>query len=136
MTLRRLLHLFVVLTTLGVAWIAIGERQAFAGARGAPWCDPRGATGFAPPPQLEETLQSIDVGMNDADCTESPLTVRFVIPRTAPPLAFSLSQEPARGVHAVVPPAVPVLARLPAPVACPLGTRPGVRSTVDRPPRA
>jgi hypothetical protein len=43
-------------------------------AHGAPHCDIRGASTYAPPPQLQETLQSLDAGMPNDGCVFDALS--------------------------------------------------------------
>gem|GEM_PF-2451906 len=108
-----------------------------AGAR-APLCDRRGAITFAPPPQMQDLEVSLDVGTFD-DCESSPAFDRALHRasrgRAPLPVSAEATREPA--THASVAP-LPrgAFEILPAPAASEVCSRPGFRSTVDRPPRA
>jgi hypothetical protein len=130
----RLLRVLVTLTTFIVVWLV--ARPAMAMMDGAPVCDPRGAAGFAPPPQFQDPEQSLDIVTNDDDCTQSPLESRHVVPsHRAPATDFSsTSQDPAAaGASVVIERAVGGL--LPAPDASEVLPRSGFRDAVERPPR-
>jgi hypothetical protein len=129
---RRLFaRIFVTLATFLVVWIATSAASA---AEKAPVCDPRGAIAFAPPPQIQDLEQSIDVVTNDDDCTASPLSVRNVTPDRAPAFDGFGAQDSA----------LPALLSLvtsfegerlvwPDPARSP--RRPGFTSSIERPPR-
>ena len=91
---------------------------------------------FAPPPQLQDPEQSLDIVTNDDDCTQSPLELRHVVPRHGsqadPPTA---SQDSATALGSIVCPR-PAAELLPAPDASEVQARSGIRNAVDRPPRA
>lgn len=133
----QILRLVLTLATFAVAWLVLpGAARA---AVQAPVCDPRGATMFAPPPQRQDPETSLDVVVNDDDCTKSPLELRGVTPgRTPPPSAPSRSQDIATVALLVsAAPAAPASdARLPAPDASHASSRPGFRASLERPPRA
>lgn len=102
--------------------------------RGAPICDERAATMFAPPPQLQDPETSIDLG--DAapeDCAADARFVKHCHEGQAP------SQAPEAPEHALGA-AIPSVGR-PGSVAleCDLSyvdlERAGVRATLERPPR-
>jgi hypothetical protein len=104
----------------------------------APLCDPRGAITFAPPPQMQDVEVTMDTGLTADDCLAEAFSAHSgrAAPGRAPlPIdASSASTQPA-----VITPAVSLVAcgreLLPAPVASTTCSRPGIRSTVDRPPR-
>ena len=105
----------------------------------APLCDPRGAITFAPPPQMQDVEVSLDTGLTLDECLASLRDngVNRAAPGRAPlPLdAHSASSDAAVIATAVM---LAACARelLPAPAASTSCSRPGIRSTVDRPPRA
>jgi hypothetical protein len=127
---RKLLHAFVTLATFLVAWLV--APSASATPNRAPVCDPRGAIGFAPPPQIQDTEQSLDI---PADCVEIGLfETQHVTPGRGAPVDFSVSSE------AAAPTASPLLdlvfeERLPLAITVEARPPPGVRSSLDRPPR-
>lgn len=99
----------------------------------APVCDPRGAIGFAPPPQIQDLELSLDV---PADCVDdNPLETRNFVPGHGVQIDLASSQEPVAPTRALLPP-VARSERLP--VRAHADTRPslGVRASLDRPPRA
>jgi hypothetical protein len=123
--------MLLAIATFTVVWLVASPASALP-AR-APVCDPRGAIGFAPPPQIQDAEQSLDI---PADCYDvSPLETRNIVPgRGHRVLDFSSSQEPV----AATAPIVPVLAfaeRLAVRVVIEARPPPGVRSSLDRPPR-
>ncbi len=105
----------------------------------APLCDPRGATTFAPPPQMQDVEVSLDSGLTLDDCVSNERTSRLggrAAPGRAPtPLDASASSD-AAVITAVATLAAAARELLPVPVASTTSPRPGIRSTVDRPPRA
>jgi hypothetical protein len=123
----------VTLATLAVAWLVTGSAWA---AVQAPQCDPRAATTFAPPPQIQPPEQSLDIVVSDDDCTQSPLETRNVVPERAPPIASAGPSHDAATAPVAVPLAPARGERLPAPGASEACSRPGFRTSVDRPPRA
>ena len=128
--LRRLLSAVAAVATFVVAWLVVTP-SAWAA---APLCDPRGAIMFAPPPQIQDPEQSLDVPACDDHAADLLGAKSVVAHRGGPQLDASSSQEPATTAAAVVPLAPP-LARVDAPE--PRETRPpsGVRSCIERPPR-
>jgi hypothetical protein len=149
----RLLRAFFTITTLAVVWFVASP--AFAAhapvsmhpppaaetstppLSRAPLCDPRGATTFAPPPQMQDVEVSLDTGLTLDDCM-SPTTRDA---HRAAPGRTPLSLDAPTSSDAAVLTAVATLAAsarelLPVPAASTECPRPGVRSTVDRPPRA
>ena len=151
----RLLRAFFTLTTLAVVWLVTSPALAAAApfslyppadtsvlgpaSSRAPLCDPRGATTFAPPPQNQDAEVSLDTGLTLDDCmaTRSHDARRAAPGRTPSPLDASASRDSAsdRVITAVVMLA-PARELMPVPAASTSCPRPGVRSTVDRPPRA
>jgi hypothetical protein len=130
----QILRLVLTLATFVVAWLVVpGIASA---AVQAPVCDPRGAIMFAPPPQLQDPDSSLDVVVNDDDCTRSPLEQRNVMPEQAPQRIASSSFRDAAAVTASVPVPTAAPQRLPAPDASHTSPRPGFRTSLERPPRA
>lgn len=127
----KLLRALVALATFTVVWLVVSPASALPNR--APVCDPRGAVGFAPPPQIQDLELSLDI---PADCVElSPLDTKNVVPGRAAAIDFSISQEPL--LEAGV--AIPTLAfaeRLSARRAVEGRPRPGVHARLERPPRA
>ncbi|MBS2018239.1 MAG: hypothetical protein JST00_35545 [Deltaproteobacteria bacterium] len=137
----RLFHALLTIAAFFAVWV-VGERIASAStevlARKAPLCDARGAITFAPPPQMQDPLLSLDIDVN-VDCfgPATPGETRHVTNGHAPvPVdAAAVSREPlSRAATVVV--ARASGDRVPAPDASTPCPRPGHRSTVDRPPRA
>jgi len=135
----RLLRLLLTLTTLVVVWLvaspALASTESLAAK--APLCDPRGAVTFAPPPQMQQLEVSLDIGTFD-DCGSSSSEADARHADTGrPPVQIdaSSSREPLTRA-ATTPVAGPASELVPAPAASEVCSRPGVRSTVDRPPRA
>ncbi len=123
----RLLRILFALTTFALVWLVV--KPAYAA---APVCDPRGATMFAPPPQIQDPEQSLDVV---PDCAvDSPLDVRAVGPRRGGPVSFLISQEPVAQVAIALPP-IPIGERLEAAASSLVRPPRGVRSALERPPR-
>ena len=127
---HRLLRAFVTLATFVVVWLVTSP----ASAHRAPICDPRGATAFASPPQLQDPEASLDV-VEAQDCAgETPLDGRHATRGRSGGAENEASPEPltfARAVLALAPPA----ARIAAPASFFRGKRPGFRHTLERPPR-
>jgi hypothetical protein len=127
---RKLLQALLAGATLLVVWLVVSP--AAAASSRAPVCDPRGAIGFAPPPQIQDPELSLDI---PADCVEvSPLESKNVIPGHRLIIDVSSSQEPT----------TPGRQALPSPTRCErlaidlttCGRPPsGVRASIDRPPR-
>ena len=99
----------------------------------APQCDTRGATTFAPAPTLQAPLASIDATRAGTECVRGPFLDALSghrqttpDPRTDVPQAvfalFPLELR-AASIRLAISPAVPVRAH------------PGVKTTLDRPPR-
>ena len=128
--LSRWARLFVTFAAALAVWaVATPARAA------APMCDPRGATGIAPAPQLQQPQTSLDVAAPDEDCGDvTAVTTTLDHGRAPEPVPPRAAQDPV--VASMTP------AALPAPLA---GTfardgmtgseRAGARSRVDRPPR-
>jgi hypothetical protein len=105
----------------------------------APLCDPRGAITFASAPQMQAAEASIDTGLTLDDCftTSRDGDINRAVPGRAP----LPSDAQSASTDAVVLATRVMLAAcarelLPVPVASTECPRPGIRSTVDRPPRA
>jgi hypothetical protein len=101
----------------------------------APLCDPRGATGIAPAPQLQQPESSLDVGQAADDCDGfNTLTASFDDGRAPEPAPASAPQDE------LVPNVAPVIALAAsggsfARDGTSASERAGARSRVDRPPR-
>ncbi|MBX3208604.1 MAG: hypothetical protein KF764_26460 [Labilithrix sp.] len=118
----------------------VGREASFAGMDAAPKpvramapvCDPRGAIGFAPPPQIQDLELSLDI---PADCFEvNPLETKNYVPGHHLRIDLSSSQEPVAPTQAVLPP-VELSERLPVRACVETRPSPGVRASLDRPPR-
>ena len=128
--MRKLLRIFVTLATFTVVWMVM-PREAHAA---APLCDPRGAITFAPPPQMQDPEQSLDVVAPCDPRAEDPLSARQVDQQRGPQIQIAFSQEPMT-TNAFVIPLSPPLARLAAPEEAFARAPSGVRSALERPPR-
>jgi hypothetical protein len=120
------------------AWLVLatpafaGEDRDSGGRSAAPQCDTRGATTFAPAPNLDPPQASIDVGDDDGACLSLTTIESF---RTGTPS----DEAPPPRAEAIVPRAH----RVPAAgsYALPLthshadGARSGIRVALERPPR-
>ena len=133
----RLLRALLTLATLVVVWLVASPARAdvLGGDRAAPICDPRGAIGFAPPPQIQDLEVTLDVVLNDG-CTSSQDDLLRAVPQRAPHADAAPTQEPA--LTSVVSPAPDPSssARVLAPRATDVRLPAGVKRAVDRPPRA
>lgn len=130
----RLLRWVSALATFVVAWL-VAPQVALAAHAAAPVCDPRGAIMFAPPPQIQDLEQSLDVVAPCDGRAEDPREAKHVTRGHRAQLDLSSSQEPATADDTVVPIAAP-LARLLAPEPALARAPSGVRSDVERPPRS
>lgn len=104
----------------------------------APLCDPRGAIMFAPPPQMQDVEVSLDTGLTFDECLASlrDKGQNGAAPGRAPlPLDASSASSDAAVLATAVLLAACARELLPAPAASTSCARPGIRSTVDRPPR-
>lgn len=116
----------------------IGPATANPGDR-APLCDPRGAITFASAPQMQDVEVTLDTGLTLDDClgTARSSDANQVAPGRAPlPSDASGASSDAAVLHAAVVLAASGRELLPAPGPSTTCSRPGIRSTVDRPPRA
>ncbi len=105
----------------------------------APLCDPRGAITFASPPQMQDLEVTLDTGLTIDDClgTVHGSDVNQAAPGRAPlPIDAQSASSDAAILHAAVVLAASGRELLPAPGPSTTCSRPGIRSTVDRPPRA
>lgn len=129
---RRLARIFVTLATLVVAWLVTSP--AAAATSRAPVCDPRGAIGFAPHPQIQDVEQSLDIVTNDDDCTQAPLALRLATRDRAPMFDGWNAVDWASPVAAL-----PLLRDAGDPIHAPRATRtrarPGISLSIERPPR-
>jgi hypothetical protein len=128
-------RIFAVLAMAGVV-IAMWDRPAMAAT--APFCDERGATVLAAPPALPATDETISRG-RAAPCRNGAAAMAgtlFAAPtpgHTAPDAFFDPADAATLALPVTLPPASPAPA-VHAPRAD--GASPGVRSRVERPPRA
>jgi hypothetical protein len=105
----------------------------------APLCDPRGAITFASAPQMQDIEVTLDTGLTLDDCfgTTHRGDANQAAPGRAPlPSDASSASSDAAVLRAAVVLAAPGRELLPAPGPSTTCSRPGIRSTVDRPPRA
>ena len=105
----------------------------------APLCDPRGAITFAPAPQMQDVEVTLDTGLTLDDClgTAHGNDVNQAAPGRAPlPIDAHGASSDAAVLRAAVVLAASGRELLPAPGPSTTCSRPGIRSTVDRPPRA
>ena len=127
---RKLLQTLLTVVTFTIVWLVASPARASTDR--APVCDPRGAIGFAPPPQIQDEERSLDI---PADCVDvNPLETRNVVPGRGVQVDISFSQEPAAATMASLP-ALVFAERLPVFVSTAARPPPGVRTSVDRPPR-
>ena len=102
----------------------------------APLCDPRGATGIAPAPQLQQPETSIDVGQAPDECDLFVVGTESIdhgrAPQPVPPPGAEMDPL-VPGVVAKIAPAASVESF--ARDGTPGSARAGARARVDRPPR-
>lgn len=145
----RLLRAVFALATLTVVWLIASPARANTAlvslfppaesapvASRAPLCDPRGATMLAPPPQRQDVELSLDIGFPVDDCSAvgGPASLHIA------PGRVPLSPETSTSTDTVVPSTSIGLGRpSESRVAAPRPTRwceqPGVRTSIERPPR-
>jgi len=115
----------------------IGPATATATYR-APLCDPRGAITFASAPQMQDLEVTLDTGLTIDDCLGTTRSdVNQAAPGRAPlPIDAQSASSDAAILHAAVVLVASERELLPAPGPSTTCSRPGIRSTVDRPPRA
>ena len=124
---RKLLSTLLAVATLAVVWLVVSPASAM-----APVCDPRGAVGFAPPPQIQDAELSLDI---PADCFDvNPLETKNYVPGHHGFQIDMSSQEPV-APQAVTLPALVFAERLPVLVSAEARPPPGIRASLDRPPR-
>lgn len=130
---KKLARAFVTLATLVVVWLVASP--ASASTSRAPVCDPRGAIGFAPHPQIQDIEQSLDIVTNDDDCTTPPLALRHATQDRAPMFDGWTALD-----HASPLAALPLLRDAGDPLFISRETRsrarPGFLLSIERPPRA
>jgi len=130
---QKLLSALFAIATFAVVWLVATPAHA----AGAPVCDPRGAIVFAPPPQQQDPEVTLDIVVNDDDCTQSPLEQKHATPGRAPaPESGAAAKEPARAVSISLVAHATAEERLPAPAAVAEREREGFRPSFERPPRA
>ena len=107
---------------------------------GAPLCDRRGAITFAPPPQMQDLEMSLDTGVSLDDCLrgitatgEHGLSASHG--RAPTPQEIFSSSDPAT-LAAIAALRASARERLPVPDASTSCPASGIRSTLERPPRA
>jgi hypothetical protein len=130
--LSRWSRLFVAFAAALAVWAIATPAWA-----AAPLCDPRGATGIAPAPQLQQPETSIDVGVAPDECALRVEALRSAEDGRAPePRSPSVASDPVASSTGT--PSAPATFESVAPPALetPLGEQSGVRSRVDRPPCA
>jgi hypothetical protein len=127
--MRKALRALFAVATFAVVWLVVSPARAH---DLAPVCDPRGAITFAPPPQIQDAELSLDI---PADCVEIGLfETRHVVPGRAPVIDLASAQEPVIA-EPIVLPVLPFTARLRVRAADRAVIPPGVKTTLDRPPR-
>jgi hypothetical protein len=128
---RQLLRAILAFATFSVVWLVVSPASAMSSA--APVCDPRGAIMFAPPPQIQDEERSIDI---PADCVDvNPLETHNVVPGRGAPIDLSSTQEPVATDPARLT-KLNFALRLPMEDVTMTRLPPGVRSSLDRPPRS
>ena len=130
---RKLLQVLVTLATFMVAWLVTSPASAVTNR--APVCDPRGAIGFAPPPQIQDVELSLDIPADCGTTDVNPIETKNVMPDRSGLVDFSSYDEPASvndvGIFGLV--FVERLAVLRTGLSPPPR---GFRGSLDRPPRA
>lgn len=130
----KLVRALLTLVAVVVTWLV--APSAFAATSRAPVCDPRGAIGFAPNPQLQDVQQSLDAPADEDACGGSEENLRHAERDRAPRGAEGTSSSDptiARSAGAIV---APLSTRVPAPEASARGARPAHALALERPPRA
>jgi len=141
---RKILSALLAVATFTVVWLVVSPASAAGllsvhgpnalrmGRSPAPVCDPRGATGFAPPPQIQDLELSLDI---PADCYDvNPLETKNYVPGRHVQLDISSSQEPVAPTTIALP-APELSERLPVRGHVEARLPPGVRVSLERPPR-
>jgi len=121
------LSALLAVATFAVVWLVVSPASAM-----APVCDPRGAVGFAPPPQIQDAELSLDI---PADCFDvNPLETKNYVPGHGVQIDTSTSQEPIAATPLFVL-GLEFTERLPVRGHVEARPPPGVRMSLDRPPR-
>lgn len=128
--MRSVVRAVVTFATLVAVWLVVSPAQAFGS---APVCDPRGATMFAPPPQIQDEERSIDI-VDCGDTTPLDDMVNVGEGRTRASIEWSASSAGTLGTPPVVGLCEGV--RLRAPEGAIERLPRGTLSSVERPPRA
>lgn len=140
---RKILSALLAVATFTVVWLVVSPASAAGlsaygpdaprmGRTPAPVCDPRGAIGFAPPPQIQDLELSLDI---PADCLgDGLLETRNYVPGHPSQLDLSSSQEPV-APHTTALPAPELSERLPVRTHVKARLPSGVRVSLERPPR-
>jgi hypothetical protein len=127
---RAWAHRIVAFAFALAAWVV--ARPALAA---APLCDPRGAVTFAPAPQLQAPLASVDIGTDRDGCSaalgKDPMISRGEAPNVAAPMAEFIATLPAALSVAQAP-----NARVDRPDVGPPFRARAASAPPDRPPRA
>jgi hypothetical protein len=129
----------IILHTPAPPPAAAPARDAGAATTRAPLCDPRGAITFASAPQMQDLEVTLDTGLTLDDCfgASHGADANQAAPGRAPlPRDASSASSDAAVLRPAVVLAAPERELLPAPGPSTTCSRPGIRSTVDRPPRA
>lgn len=114
--------------TFAVVWLVVSPAHAL-----APICDPRGAVGFAGPPQYQDEERSLDIPV---DCLEiNPLETQNYLPGCPFRLELFAAQEPMAASRLSLP-APPIGERLTLRFDAEARPPPGVHASIERPPRA
>lgn len=127
----------LAVATVLVVWLVIAPSDALAmPTTGAPVCDVRGATTFAPPPQIQDAELSLDIPADclDLGALDLRLVKNFAPGHHAPPQLTS-TQEPASVGHGLSL-ELTFSERTPAPAVEKMTPPRGVTLSLDRPPRA
>ena len=127
----RWVRTIVVIATTLAAWLVVMPAYA-----AAPLCDDRGATMFAPAPQLQSPETSIDVGDSpDEGCLDEASGLHALQEGRAPSPVAPSSQ----GIDATLPSSLAIAPASHVVMGAPRGVLvvvpAGVRDQVDRPPR-
>jgi len=121
------LSALLAVATFAVVWLVVSPASAM-----APVCDPRGAVGFAPPPQIQDAELSLDI---PADCFDvNPLETKNCVPGHHVQIETWGSQEPMAATPLVVL-GLEFAERLPVREHAQTRPPPGFRMSLERPPR-
>jgi hypothetical protein len=130
--MRKLLHALVAVATFTVAWLVVSP--AYAWTSMAPVCDPRGATIAAPPPQIQDANQSLDI-VDDCGADASSSDTKNLVRGHAPQIEISSSQEPVAAAATSVS-ALAFVERAAFVLRVEAPPKAAQRDAIERPPRA